>query len=554
MERNLRRAFSLRRFFTASAFALALLPVLLVVVLSERILFAFLKRDIAASVGSVSRSVALEVSRYLDAPARALSSLDAFLAAGPGDAMIQAFMDSELGARPELVSVILLDEEGRVLLSSPEDRRAPGQDYSGQPSFKEAKTAKGVILSPPYVSPADGSVTIAAYGRAGRGFGAVTLKLEALSDFLSSLRLSPLDRIGIADGAGRFAAHTDMAFVREQRYWPGRPAEGKPVVEDGRSWIAATADIGPWGWHVAYYRDEREARRVLRELGSRFAASIAAAALLAAILGWRLKGAFEKPFARLLAGMESIAGGDYSGRLELKEVEEFGLVAGAFNAMMEGVERRDARIKADLGEKVILLKEVHHRVKNNLQIMASLMNLASRSIKDPEDSLVFKASQDRVHSMALVHELLYQSEDLSSIDMADYVKSLVFYLRDAYPSPRLGLKVEVEPLELPLEKALPCGLLLNELLTNSLKYATGGPGDPLIEVRLRSGDATGRVVLEVGDRGPGLPSGAPTGKEESLGLSLVESLSKQLEGELSFSPAALGEDPPGLRARLEFPR
>jgi len=547
MERNLRRAFSLRRFFTASAFALALLPVLLVVVLSERILFASLKRDIAASVGSVSRSVALEVSRYLDAPARALSSLDAFLAAGPGDAMIQAFMDSELGARPELVSVLLLDEEGRVLLSSPEDRRALGQDYSGQPSFKEAKTAKGVILSPPYVSPADGSVTIAAYGRAGRGFGAVTLKLEALSDFISSLRLSPLDRIGIADGAGRFAAHTDMAFVREQRYWPGRPAEGKPVVEDGRSWIAATADIGPWGWHVAYYRDEREARRVLRELGSRFAASIAAAALLAAILGWRLKGAFEKPFARLLAGMESIAGGDYSGRLELKEVEEFGLVAGAFNAMMEGVERRDARIKADLGEKVILLKEVHHRVKNNLQIIISLLNLQSGYIKDESTLKAVQDGQNRVRSMALVHEKFYQADELTEIAFGEYMEKLCQYLYQSYgdKTDRVRVLIDACDVALDMDTAMPCGLLVNEIVSNSYKY--GFPGQRSGEIRIRMWREDKTVTLDITDNGIGLPEGFSVESSESLGMQLIQALTSQLDGELS-----IGREN-GTRFTVKFP-
>lgn len=536
----------------ASAFLLALLPVVLVVFLSERLLFVSLERDISASVGSIGRSVALEVSRYLDAPALTLASLDAFLGADPGDGMIQAFLDSELGSKPGLVSFLLLDEEGRVLLASPRDERALGKDYSGQPSFKEARTARGTVLSPPYVSPADGSVTIAAYGRAGRRYGALTLRLEALSSFIASLRLSPLDRIGITDAAGRFAAHTDMAFVREQRYWTGIPTEAKVLVEDGRTWIAAAADIEPFGWHVAYYRDEREAKRVLRGLGARFAGAIAASALMAAFLAWRLKRAFAGPFGRLLGGIEAISGGDYSGRVALGGIEEFALIAGAFNAMMEGVERRDARIKADLEEKVILLKEVHHRVKNNLQIMASLMNLASRSIKNPEDGLVFKASQDRIHSMALVHEILYQSGDFSSIDMADYVKSLAFYLRDAYPVPRLCLKVDVEPLELPLERALPCGLLLNELVTNSLKYATRGPGEPLIEISLRAEGGSGRVVLEVRDRGPGLPEGFSSVKGESLGISLVESLSKQLEGELSFGPAAEGGTPPGLRARLEF--
>jgi len=135
--------------------------------------------------------------------------------------------------------------------------------------------------------------------------------------------------------------------------------------------------------------------------------------------------------------------------------------------------RTEDQIKASLKEKEVLLREIHHRVKNNLQIISSLFNLQSRCIKDKQVLHVFKESRDRIRSMALIHERLYQSKDLARIDFTEYVRGLVANLFQSYKvNPDLiALETSIKEIFLGVDKAIPCGLIIDELVSNSLKYA-----------------------------------------------------------------------------------
>jgi PAS domain S-box-containing protein len=196
-------------------------------------------------------------------------------------------------------------------------------------------------------------------------------------------------------------------------------------------------------------------------------------------------------------------------------------------------ELAEKQLKASLQEKEVLLKEIHHRVKNNLQIISSLLYLQSKRIADEHALNIFKEGQNRVKSMALIHEKLYRSKDLTQIDFAEYVRSLASYLFQSYGAdPRLiHLKIKVDNVFLGVDRAIPCGLIINELVSNALKYAfpKGRAGD--IEISLSLGEA-GQCTLRVGDNGIGFPAGLALDKMESLGLQLVNNLVKQLEGTL----------------------
>ncbi|MBD3883881.1 PAS domain S-box protein [Phormidium tenue FACHB-886] len=192
--------------------------------------------------------------------------------------------------------------------------------------------------------------------------------------------------------------------------------------------------------------------------------------------------------------------------------------------------------KASLEEKEVLLQEIHHRVKNNLQIISSLLNLQSKYIKDPATLEVFKESQERVRSMALIHEKLYQSEDLAQIDFAEYIQSLTANLFRSYAvkAQPIALKLEVSPVSLNVDTAIPCGLIINELVTNSLKHAfpTAQTGEIFIQFYA---DADHRLTLIIGDNGIGLPQGLNLKTIRSLGLQLVFNLTKQLKGTIDIS-------------------
>ncbi len=207
----------------------------------------------------------------------------------------------------------------------------------------------------------------------------------------------------------------------------------------------------------------------------------------------------------------------------------------------------EERLRASLREKEVLLKEVHHRVKNNLQTISSLLSLQAQVLDDPGLAELFRESQNRIQSMALVHERLYQVDDLSSVDFDSYLSSVISFLMQSYRQNTFAVRLvkDLEDLALPVTAAIPCGLMVNELLSNSLKYAFPNGRAGTIEVSFRrDGD---RYVLRVADDGVGLPPDIDPLDTSSLGLKLVLTLVRQLKGELDILP------PPGASFRIAFP-
>ncbi len=198
-------------------------------------------------------------------------------------------------------------------------------------------------------------------------------------------------------------------------------------------------------------------------------------------------------------------------------------------------ERAEAQIRASLQEKEVLLKEIHHRVKNNLQVISSLLNLQADSIGDEQIRLILQDSQNRVRSMALIHQKLYQAANLAQIDFGEYIQDLaadLFRSQEAYAR-RISLNVETDHILLDIDKAVPCGLIMNELVSNTLKHAFPNGQSGQISLELRTGPDH-QVDLTVTDNGIGLPPGLDFRKAESLGLQLVNTLVDQLGGTLEL--------------------
>lgn len=190
------------------------------------------------------------------------------------------------------------------------------------------------------------------------------------------------------------------------------------------------------------------------------------------------------------------------------------------------------RIKASLHEKEVLLKEVHHRVKNNLQVINSILNLQSDTIEDINVRQAFDDTRLRIRSIALVHERLYQSRDIAKVDFADYMQGLaddVFRTFDA-ASRSIGLELDIRRESIPLDKTVNCGLIVNELLSNSLKYAfpAGRHGRIKISLLPAGGEL---LTLRVEDDGVGMPPGLSWETTDTLGLKLVRGLSGELGGQ-----------------------
>ncbi len=191
------------------------------------------------------------------------------------------------------------------------------------------------------------------------------------------------------------------------------------------------------------------------------------------------------------------------------------------------------RIEDSLREKEVLLREIHHRVKNNMQVISSLLSLQSKDIEEENILKIFKESQRRIRTMAMVHEKLYGSEDLSKVDFSKYISSLVQYLFHSFgiDSEKISIKQDVKKIFLDINTAIPVGLLTNELISNSLKHAfpEGGKGE--VEVSMERRD-DGKIRLMVSDNGVGIEDELDLNKIGSFGLQLVKMLTEQLHGDI----------------------
>ncbi len=195
----------------------------------------------------------------------------------------------------------------------------------------------------------------------------------------------------------------------------------------------------------------------------------------------------------------------------------------------------EAQIQTSLREKEVLLQEIHHRVKNNLQVISSLLDLQSQQLEEQAMLEVFRESQNRVKSMALVHEKLYQSKNFARINFAEYTESLTNFLFKAYKlnSGNVKLELDIDEVNFNIEIAIPCGLIINELVSNALKYAFPNNRSGIIRMVIRSeGNNTYTMIVE--DNGVGFPIECDLNKVKSLGLQLVNVLVKQLKGTLEI--------------------
>lgn len=213
----------------------------------------------------------------------------------------------------------------------------------------------------------------------------------------------------------------------------------------------------------------------------------------------------------------------------------------------KALQRTLGELESALGEKTVLLQEVHHRVKNNLAVIVSLLSMKAGVIENAESKGALEDSQRRVRSIALIHEHLYGTEHLDRVNFAEYAEQLVQEVRGVYgvAGRRIAIRVNAEPIEMGIDRAVPCALILNELVTNALKHAFPGERSGEVGISLWK-SAPGQLELTIEDNGVGCPRGPRARDGGSLGLRIVEILTKQLEGSLERADSA------GTRFVLRF--
>ncbi len=212
-----------------------------------------------------------------------------------------------------------------------------------------------------------------------------------------------------------------------------------------------------------------------------------------------------------------------------------GLLFWAFHYSKKKEKIDEARIVNSLREKEILLKEIHHRVKNNMQIISSLISLQLEQIDDEKAYDVLLNSQNRIYSMALIHEKLYQSGDFSHINFGEYINSILIHLYSSFnlDSDKIKIEVNIETVDIDLDKAIPCALIINETVTNCLRHAFAAGESGKIKIEFYKNDE-GRYNLIIDDNGKGLPENFNMEDPKSLGFQLIKALALQLRGKFEF--------------------
>lgn len=208
---------------------------------------------------------------------------------------------------------------------------------------------------------------------------------------------------------------------------------------------------------------------------------------------------------------------------------------------------KNEQLQQLLADKEWLLKEIHHRVKNNLQIIVSLLDSQSEYINNDAALAAIEDNLRRVHAMALIHQKLYQSDDIATISMPEYIHELVSYARDSFDTGnQIIFEQTIEPLDLDVSQAIPLGLIINETIVNAIKYAFPHAQKGIVRIQFYQ-DGPGHIVLSIADNGTGLPPGLNTKAHTSLGLDLVQGLTRQLNGTIGF------ENNNGLHITIRFP-
>lgn len=275
----------------------------------------------------------------------------------------------------------------------------------------------------------------------------------------------------------------------------------------------------------------RSAERALDIADQRRGMLLVAAAAVAVSIGLLMSRSIGKPLGTLQRAAQDIGRGCLDTRVTIRSRDEIGALAASLNQMAAELQEKTVSIR----EKELLLKEVHHRVKNNLQVISSLLSLQSQEIRDPKMIRLFEESQTRVRSMALIHEQLYRSNDLARIDFAVYVQELVDNLRQGFGSAavHVDFRLDIEPAPLVLDLAIPCGMIVNELVANAMEHAF--PKDRPGEIRIAFGRKDEGYCITVADNGAGMRKGLAAGEATSTGLKVVQALTRQIHGKLEHA-------------------
>ncbi len=561
----MKRAHSIRSYLLVFFGLGVLLPFLLLGVAGFYAVGTISRAQSEEKLATILRATAGRAASFLEEVDRALreaGSLIEWNLVEGGE--IPLLLDSLRGSYRALETVLVLDAEGRVVAISPDDKDFVGIDLSRQAFYRSA-TISG-RWSDAFLSLRTGRSVVSVDVRIGQRSVVGILDLERLSEFVAGVTLGKGGEALIADSRGTIIAARERERVRQRDNFPfpelraatrgATPMFGVFRAED-RAYRASALRLEGPGWIVALYQPLAEADALVRLVIAGFVTAlvIALGAMAAFVCGLRRR--VLAPFAGLSRAAARVSAGEYAyAAPEVTGLSELDGLARAFVDMGAAVAAREAAMRAaedrlteSLAQKDVLLREIHHRVKNNLQIVASILALQADAVRGEAAETAFLECQARVQAMAAVHERLYLSEDIARVPAREYFETLLVMAFQADPDKlaRISWTIEADDSTLDIDRAVPSGLIVAEAVSNALKHAF--PAGRAGAIRLAFGRSGEGYALSVRDDGVGPGRGFEERRPNSLGLELIAALASQLKARTRIGAAPGG----GFEVALDFP-
>ncbi len=553
------RRLSIRDLLTVAFILAGTVPLVLFTGAFWAVLRGHLDDDIGSATRGALRAVAVQTSALvLQEPRRLLPAVLLLSDISPERRYLEEILRAASVPRPEIIEMAFLGGDGTVEAVYPGRVLEPGAPYPSRVDHSH-----GIIqYSRPFAFDSGHPAVIEARYETQRRTAVALIGLGNLSSKLVLSLHSSRDRVGVVDEDGRYVLCSDPSRVGTAAESAGAAIDEAPILvreADGDFYVLSEAIPGS-EWRVLYHRSRAEADgpadayfRLVLAMGA--LGILAAAGFSLAV--WRT---VKKPFLELVSGIRSFEAGHYGQRLRPVAFDaELGAIVDAFNEMASSIERRDREVRtaerqaaAALEEKTQLIQEIYHRVKNNQQLVVSILRMQADGASTPEERESLRIAQDRMFAMALAHDLVYEAKDLAVIEIGDFVRRLLSnYLQSAGPRTR-RVELEGEGIEVSLERAIPFALALNEMLAAVLRDSeSAAEGPPVLVTMRKTAGGSGAGEAEVAVSTSISPTqGDILVHEFALNALLVQTLAGQLGGTGRWFSAADGAV---VRAELRFP-
>lgn len=497
----------------------------------------------------LAKSIALSIEQQIrDATTLLISTTEQVDAVN--DAEYKKFMEASLVSSGIYESFYAINEQGRVIYSIPQNDVFTGFDFSQQTVIRQVmnRSTPAPAYSSAFISTQTKNPTIVVAVHQPYGIYAGYLNLTWLSRLSKSLESEQITSLSIVDRYGTTIANRNRALVEEQYSiantelfaWAQKSGTGTLHHRFENNDVITSVNFIPGpNWYVFISEPTKSAFRASRDVLF-IGLMVAVFAIIGAILvGYTLGRSILVSIQLLTEESQQVQAGVYRDIQHAGNYAEINRLIETFNAMSDEVQKREIQyeeanrqLEHALQQKEILLKEIHHRVKNNMQIVSSLLSLQSDELVCEEDREFFENSRLRIQSMAMVHEKIYQTQDLESLPLKDYLQDLV-ELIIANNQTFMEYAVTGDAPIISLNQAIPCALSVFEACMNAIKYGKDNDGYVKLAIAIQQ-EEQNWVRIIVKDAGPGFPADFDPAKSRSLGFTLMLGLMDQLKGTLRW--------------------